>query len=202
MEAYSDYTSDGSEARCDSFSDTDCDLNMGYSSSDVEPDHSEGIRPYQFEPEVGSDEDLENDPQPATEDRLGSTDWCQCENCHEMPTATECICCAEILQIQHIRGEIPDLKCITQHPGFAPVCLNVFVLRTAYHAFRQHHNGNIPESPARYRYTAYRQLVRWCWGFLGRNVRVPLPACAVHVIRQTFPCPEGEIVTGFNYGDE
>ncbi|XP_033727605.1 uncharacterized protein LOC117316936 [Pecten maximus] len=55
---------------------------------------------------------------------------------------------AEILQIQHIRGEIPDLKCITQHPGFAPVCLNVFVLRTAYHAFRQHHNGNIPESPA------------------------------------------------------
>lgn len=38
----------------------------------------------------------------------------------------------------------------------------------------------------RNRYTAYRQLVRWCWGYLGRNVRVPLPACAVTKIRHTF----------------
>lgn len=203
MDAYST-TSDDSASRRDSFSESDCDLNMGYSSSDYECENAEGsIQPYQFEPELGSDEDIADDPLSAqtSDHRLGSTDWCQCENCHVMPTTTECICCAEIMQIQHIRGEIPHLKCITQHPGFAPVCLNVFVLRTAYQAFRQYHNGNIPESPARYRYTAYRQLVRWCWGFLGKTVRVPLPACAVHIIRQTFPSQDGNGFTGFNYGD-
>lgn len=37
---------------------------------------------------------------------------------------------------------------------------------------------------------AYRQLVRWCWGFLGRAVRVPLPSCAVTRIRAAFPSEE------------
>lgn len=48
----------------------------------------------------------------------------------------------------------------------------------------------------RYRHTAYRQLVYWCWGWLGRNNRVPLPACAVHKIRATFP---SDTDTGFKY---
>ena len=39
----------------------------------------------------------------------------------------------------------------------------------------------------RYRYIAYRQFVRLCWGHLGRDVRVSLPYCAVHMIRKTFP---------------
>ena len=30
-----------------------------------------------------------------------------------------------------------------------------------------------------YRFTSYRQLTRWCWGWLGRSVRVVLPSCAV-----------------------
>ncbi|KAJ8031444.1 hypothetical protein HOLleu_24635 [Holothuria leucospilota] len=47
-----------------------------------------------------------------------------------------------------------------------------------------------------YRYTAYRQFVRWCWGFLGRHVRVVLPACAVIRIRETFPSEE---FVGFQY---
>lgn len=38
----------------------------------------------------------------------------------------------------------------------------------------------------RNRYTAYRQLARWCWGFLGKNVWVPLPSCAVAKIREIF----------------
>lgn len=37
------------------------------------------------------------------------------------------------------------------------------------------------------RHTAYRQLVTWCWGWLGRHNRVVLPACAVKKIRDTFP---------------
>ena len=39
----------------------------------------------------------------------------------------------------------------------------------------------------RFRYTAYRQLVRWCWGYLGKHVRVALPSCAVNRIREIFP---------------
>ena len=47
----------------------------------------------------------------------------------------------------------------------------------------------------KYRYIAYRQLTRWCWGWLGRNIRVILPACAVKKIRDTFPSHN---YTGFN----
>ena len=38
----------------------------------------------------------------------------------------------------------------------------------------------------RFRYIiAYRQLVRWCWGFLGKHVLVALPSCAVNKIWST-----------------
>lgn len=38
-----------------------------------------------------------------------------------------------------------------------------------------------------YRHTAYRQLIGWCWQWLGKKVRVPLPSCAVARIRYSFP---------------
>ena len=44
---------------------------------------------------------------------------------------------------------------------------------------------------SRYRYTAYRQLTRFVWGFLGKSIRVVLPACAVSSIRKTFPSEDG-----------
>ena len=36
-------------------------------------------------------------------------------------------------------------------------------------------------------YKAYRQLARWCWGYLGNEIRVVLPSCAVDKIRTAFP---------------
>jgi len=50
----------------------------------------------------------------------------------------------------------------------------------------------------RHRYTAYRQFVRWCWHFLGREVRVVLPSCVVHTIRTAFP---SDHYTGFHQAD-
>lgn len=50
--------------------------------------------------------------------------------------------------------------------------------------------------PRRYRYAAYRQFVRWCFGVLGRHVRVALPACAVKKIRAAFPAAQ---YAGFQY---
>ena len=48
------------------------------------------------------------------------------------------------------------------------------------------------------RYTAYRQFVRWCWHFLGKEVRVVIPSCAVVKIRTAFP---DENYTGFHQAD-
>lgn len=51
-------------------------------------------------------------------------------------------------------------------------------------------------SHRQYRFIAYRQLTSWCWGWLGRRVRVVLPSCAVHKIRTKFP---STVYTGFKY---
>lgn len=40
-------------------------------------------------------------------------------------------------------------------------------------------------------------FLRWCWKYLGDGNRVPLPACAVHLIRETFTS-YGPVV-GFKY---
>ena len=47
-----------------------------------------------------------------------------------------------------------------------------------------------------YRFIAYRNLTSWCWGWLGRHVRVVLPSCAVNKIRSTYPSEE---YAGFKY---
>ena len=39
----------------------------------------------------------------------------------------------------------------------------------------------------KYRYVAYRQFVRLCWGYLGKDVRVYTPACAHAIIDNTYP---------------
>ena len=47
-----------------------------------------------------------------------------------------------------------------------------------------------------YRFMAYRQLTAWCWGWLGKNIRVVLPSCAVNKIRSSFP---SVAYAGFKY---
>lgn len=42
----------------------------------------------------------------------------------------------------------------------------------------------------RYRYTAYRQLVRWCCGYLGRHRGLVLPSCVLKKIRDAFPADD------------
>ena len=62
-----------------------------------------------------------------------------------MPTSMECICCHEVMEVTvRLEEEFPDKegKCITQHEGFDPVCLNPHTLRTAYFAYRQRYNVN------------------------------------------------------------
>lgn len=44
-----------------------------------------------------------------------------------MATGIECVCCQEITRVTDMIGELEieqELKCISEHPGFEPVCLN------------------------------------------------------------------------------
>ena len=44
-----------------------------------------------------------------------------------METSAECVCCKEVTQIMAKNKEANEsnISCITEHPGFEAVCLNV-----------------------------------------------------------------------------
>ena len=67
---------------------------------------------------------------------------CQCGQCHlvEPITEEEYLYCREINQVVAKLNPPPageQLQCITQHPGFQPVILDVNVLETAYLSYWQ-----------------------------------------------------------------
>ena len=66
-----------------------------------------------------------------------------------MATPRECICCREITRVVSKFAQTDAVvQCITEHPGFATVCLDVWVLQTAYFQYRQQYgvqNGLLNE---------------------------------------------------------
>ena len=57
-----------------------------------------------------------------------------------MPTVDECVCCCEIEQVIHKKQEgDTQVTCITEHEGFDPVCLDTWVLQTAYFSYWWHY---------------------------------------------------------------
>ena len=67
---------------------------------------------------------------------------CKCGNCSRdvLSNPNECLCCCEIdecgqalvsEQVLNDVGQDARLKCITEHPGFDPVCLQKWSLRMA-----------------------------------------------------------------------
>ncbi|WAR06398.1 hypothetical protein MAR_021767 [Mya arenaria] len=108
-----------------------------------------------------------------------------------MHTERESVCCRDVEQtnfkLDVFNEEGHDIECIIDHPGFGTVCLDRYVLETAYYQYRQQYRVPQQEDNEQQRYVAYRQFVRWCWGYLGREVRVVLPSCAVQRIRAQFP---------------
>ena len=101
-------------------------------------------------------------------------------------------------------AEVP--VCITQHPGFQAVCLNRWVLQTAWYRYKQQYSRSYEGPQYKLnRHTAHRQLVRWCWVIPGKEIRVPLPSSAVCCIRAHFPPPGLEDdfkFEGFHFPDE
>ena len=129
---------------------------------------------------------------------------CTCGNCQQMATNAECVCCQEIpqvsIELENTARETRDpiAACITEHPGFREVCLNHWVLEIAWLTYRSQYNEPY-DGPLhmRYRHIAYRQLARLIWKYLGRHVRVILPACGVTQIRDHFQPPADEQFIGF-----
>lgn len=59
-----------------------------------------------------------------------------------MQSAVECVCCQEIDTVTTRMEESEhDIQCITQHEGFEPVCLDVWVLQTAHFTYHQQYGG-------------------------------------------------------------
>ena len=138
---------------------------------------------------------------------------CTCGNCQRLTRVVECICCSEIVCVVAKNNKVVEAEgldepplCITQHPAFSAVCLNWWVLQTAWYQYKQQYT-NAYEGPdnKQKRHVAYRQLARWCWGLLGKQIRVVLPSCAVCCIRAHFPPPVIEddfVFEGFRFPDE
>lgn len=58
----------------------------------------------------------------------------------ELYCDAECVCCSEIDVIRQKLDEIEaEIKCITEHVGFLPVCLNVWVLQAGFFSYRHHY---------------------------------------------------------------
>ena len=112
-----------------------------------------------------------------------------------METEEESSCCTESREIFSLVTKLedppPDITCITQHPGFEASCLNHFVLQIAYYDFRQEYGAYEATIHEQFRYCAYRQLIRWAYKKLGRNIRKKIPACALKAIRNRFPDEQG-----------
>ncbi|XDV48452.1 hypothetical protein PO909_017859 [Leuciscus waleckii] len=155
------------------------------------------IRPYMFDPE-SDPESQDNEPTTPQIQRILQpvTAWCNCANCAVMPTERENICCLEIPQIVTRINQVPDIiTCMTHHPGFEPVCLNVYSLQNALNVYRADYGAlRLRGIEPRYRHLAYRTFVSWCWGYLGRKIRVVIPSCVVLRIRQEFPDAGGSYV--------
>ena len=60
-----------------------------------------------------------------------------------MPALHESVCCREIDEANSKREESDRfVNCIVDHPGFNGVCLDPWVLQTAFYSVRQHHGAN------------------------------------------------------------
>ena len=142
-----------------------------------------------------------------------SQNRCTCGNCQVLGRVEACICCQKIEAVQNklikavTSGECEEQpQCITQHPGFQAVCINRWVLQVAWYQYKQQYKATYDRREDKlFRHIAYRQLTRWCWGILGKEIRVVLPACAVMCMRNFYPPPGPEedfVFEGFHYAHD
>ncbi|CAL9694937.1 unnamed protein product [Knipowitschia caucasica] len=131
---------------------------------EVNVEESGGPEPYMFEPMATGAASTDEPSEASVQHRMGPvTEWCLCGNCTSL-SPEENVCCRETPKVMH--------RCQQAVYG---TYLQLF--------------GDMPETMvhSNYRHLAYRNVVRWCWGYLGQHIRVVIPSCAVTRIRLEFP---------------
>ncbi|KAK7883918.1 hypothetical protein WMY93_027041 [Mugilogobius chulae] len=155
-------------------------------SPDAADDSELNPLPYQFEllaqemSELGATGGAEAAEPEIAGARTGAvSEWCTCGHCSSL-SPVENICCRETPKVVRRCEQVGGMACITAHPGFEPVALNPYVLQAVYATYVQLF-GEMQETIINscYRHLAYRNFVRWCWGYLGQHVRVVIPSCVV-----------------------
>lgn len=100
-----------------------------------------------YRKEIEEKDQLENELKRRLENSVRVEDWCTCGNCSREPliNISECYCCKEIegcceaLTSEIVLNDLEEgqeLRCITEHPGFRPVCLEKWSLRLASGKYR------------------------------------------------------------------
>ncbi|CAH3133396.1 unnamed protein product [Porites lobata] len=158
-----------------------------------------------YEEEVDETNKLEQELRERLEGSVQVDSWCSCGNCSRvvLQNLSECYCCHELdgckeamcseSVLEDIQPETA-LRCITQHPGFGPVCLQKWSLRMAGERVKTKAKQRYRQTGSEesyFRSIAYREFSRLVYGFLG-NKRIPLPACAytaiIHGDKKTISC--------------
>ncbi|XP_073241599.1 P2X purinoceptor 7-like [Porites lutea] len=161
-----------------------------------------GVQPFQFEPTYPPGQepiDLEEESESGDTNqrdargRIGSTEWCSCEECVAMATEEECFCCQELAELNQKLDE-SGVGCITEHAKFRIICLDTDVLNTALVAIHNIRCNPLPDliENRTWRLAAYRQFTWWAHGALGKKNRRVIPACVVKAIRHEFPDETGQ----------
>ncbi|XP_065069592.1 uncharacterized protein LOC135694689 [Rhopilema esculentum] len=170
--------------------------------------------PYQYEPLASdnSDEsegaDDEGTDQAQDEDSIRPSqlrdrfernvalnEWCACNKCSvgRLVSAREYRCCREVHAAYGkvvFDGLSDSLSCITEHKDFKAL-VNKEVLKIVGPLLKQK-NGKPYKKHAgvsenKYlRAVAYRNLVRWIFGYLGWDTARPLTACIYNFIREKY----------------
>ena len=104
--------------------------------------------------------------------------WCRCRVCVPMKTEQENVCCKK-------------RQSITSYRTLDNICLDRDILEVCIKARCDIRADEFNFPVESFRKAAYRQFAVWKYGKLGRGNRRVLPACAVRMIRQAYPSPDG-----------
>ncbi|KAF3860457.1 hypothetical protein F7725_000712 [Dissostichus mawsoni] len=104
---------------------------------------------------------------------------------------------AKMEEFNEYEGDGANITCVIDHPGFQSNCLDVWVLQTPTIIIqRGTDNKQVISHVMKCIAMWHTASVRFCWGILGKNHRIPLPSCAIKKIQATFP---SDIYTSFKY---
>lgn len=168
-------------------------LNLSYESSSFDESIDEtiplGTRPYLFEPEVSSNEEMTassmSSPQKSEMDDEERRENSECDESNSSVNLTP----DGSSSFEDFDSMIPlGSKPYLFEPEVSSDEESTTSKKSTHEMDDKERQGN---NDWRMQQMGYRQLARWCWEWLGKHVRVSLPACAVHKIQMTFPEEKG-----------